>query len=213
MDRRTQAMRAKRAAAQKRREKAHRDRELLDMDLAWGTVRFVAGGGYTVEALFGTKEEAEETARAETRKAMDASSYTGAAYTVVFAVPVHNRWEKIPGQPEDFRCDYARGAAYHATLRAARGGFAHLRALALWPSREEAEAAAAATAELGDGDVYTYVGGPIELAPLKKSDLPESASKPAAKPSTRAERRAAKKAAKKAAKNHQQAPRGKKDGE
>ncbi|GFR91563.1 hypothetical protein ElyMa_002595800 [Elysia marginata] len=178
MDRR---VRAKRAAAQKRKKNAKAARRLWSMENAWGCVRFVAGRGYTAEALFDTKEKAEEAARAETQKAMDA----GAAYTVVFAVPIHNSWDPIPGQSKKYRSKYTRGVAYYATLRAARGGDSSFRTLALWPSQEEAEEAAAATAKLENKDVYTYVGGPVKLAPLKRDDAPVAAPKQRTQTTTR----------------------------
>jgi hypothetical protein len=180
MDRRSRAQRANRKAAEKRREKAKIEKERLDMGPAWATVVYVSGEGYALGDLHGGKGEAEEIARQGTQKAMDDAAYiSGAPYTVVFAAPV--LLDK----------GYVRDKPYYANLRAATGGHAHLRAIALWESRDKAEAEAAASAELPEEEKYIFIGGPVQLS---KKAAPPAAVAPA--PKTKAERRAEKKAAK-----------------
>jgi hypothetical protein len=195
MDRRSRAQRANRKAAEKRREKAKIEKELLAMGPAWATVVYVSGEGYALGDLHEGKGGAEEIARQGTQKAMDDAAYiSGAPYTVVFAAPV--LLDK----------GYVRDKPYYANLRAATGGHAPLRAIALWESRDKAEAEAAATAELPEEEKYIFIGGPVQLS---KKPAPPAAEAPA--PKTKAERRAEKKAAKKAAKRRGQAPPGAKN--
>ena len=108
MDRRSKALRYKRAQAQKKKEKTKVAKELVEMEDAWATVVYVTGEGYEVADLHEAKSDAEEVARLGTQKAMDdASHMPDRPYTVVFAVPV--------------LCEkgYSRGTPYFANLRAA----------------------------------------------------------------------------------------------
>lgn len=184
MDSRTRARQANRTAAAARWTDAKIEKELLDLGPAWATIVYVTEKGYGLEALHENRGEAEAVARLETLQYLDAASYTpGVPYTVVFAAPV--LLDK----------GYARDKVYYANLRAATGGHAHLRSVALWETRALAEAEVAASADLPAKDVYTFIGGPVSLA---KRPAPPAVKPPA--PKTKAERRAEKKAAKRAEK-------------
>jgi len=150
MDRHAKAQQAKRKAAARQKKVA------AAFGNAWATIVFVDGRGFAIRALYGTRDEAEEAARQETRKALDDAGYTRAPYSAVFAAPV----ERPNLAPK-----YERGTEYYAALRAAVGGQVHARAVFLFATEAEARMAAQITAGAGPQKL-TVLGGPVSLARL-----------------------------------------------
>lgn len=125
---------------------------------AWATVAYAQGEGYRIAALHDTKDQAEEAARAATQIALDEAKYNR-VYKAVFATPIE--------KPEASDITYERAKPYFAALRAAKGGYAHSRAIFLYETQEELDAAVAETEDGEPEKVLTDVGGPVELAKKK----------------------------------------------
>lgn len=147
-------------AGRRSRERKQKEAERIAFGDAWATVSFVQGEGYHIVALHDTKDRAEAAARAATQVALDDAKYAETfVYKAVFAVAIEETSSSSP--------KYERGKPYLAALRAAKGGHAHSRAIFLYETQAELDAAVAEAEDDEPEKILTDVGGPVTLAKKK----------------------------------------------
>lgn len=165
--RRAQNMVNRRAVAARRREKA----TALAYGDAWVTIVYSYTGGYAVDEIYETKDEADNAAKRLSRGALEDSAYLkNVPYRMAFAVPVESKSSA-----------YERGVDYHVVYR--KDADPDRRAVYLYPSQDAAADAAKRGDESSSGESsddsdsapeLIYIGGPIKLkiadttAPAKK---------------------------------------------